>query len=220
MQLTYQQTPSKGIKFARLNDNFQTYLNAKNSAKIYNEKTHELTISGKVSHPSQQKLTVLASPNENAAGNHVHLSKTGQFKVNVPFNPTEQRGVGYNLETKVKTKNGNYQMEKQRGILEIYLDVVAPTLNVNQTVSGDQVTFTGTSNDNVCGVKVYLNGNNVFAQQNNAGFNVHDPDKPLNPYPDYQINQTENLKRGQNHFIFKAVDQAGNVVEKSFTINH
>ncbi|GEP24457.1 S8 family serine peptidase [Lentilactobacillus diolivorans] len=219
-QLTYQQTPSKGIKFARLNDNFQTYLNAKNSAKIYNEKTHELTISGKVSHPSQQKLTVLALPNENAAGNHVHLSKTGQFKVNVPFNPTEQRGVGYNLETKVKTKNGNYQMEKQRGILEIYLDVVAPTLNVNQTVSGDQVTFTGTSNDNVCGVKVYLNGNNVFAQQNNAGFNVHDPDKPLNLYPDYQINQTENLKRGQNHFIFKAVDQAGNVVEKSFTINH
>lgn len=217
-QLTNRTTPSKGIKFSQLRDNAATYLNRTNSAAIYDSHSEMLTINGRVNKPKQQKLVILATPDENDPSNQVTLSKNGRFSFKVPFKPTEQRGVGYDLYTRVKAKNGHYQWQKQRGVLEIYLDVVTPTLDVTATSNGNQVTIKGSANDNVSGVKVYVNENNLFSQSKAAGFNQHTADQPLNPYPAYQLDQTYALNAGANHFTIKAVDQVGNVTTKTFSI--
>ncbi|MFT8742721.1 S8 family serine peptidase [Lentilactobacillus hilgardii] len=218
-QLTYRRAPSKGIKFFQLHDNASTFLNAANSATIYDLQTHQLTINGQVSSPNKQRLVILATPDETDPANRVRISKNGTFKFKVPFNPTEQRGVGYNLYTKTILRNGQSKVQKQRGILEIYLDVVKPSLAVSENVENNRIRLTGTVNDNVSGVKLDVNGNNLFSQQKDAGFNSHDQNQPLNPYPDYQINQSYDLTPGRNTFTVKAIDQVGNVTTKRFVAN-
>ncbi len=217
--LTYRASATPGIKFNQLKDNGPTWLNAKTSAAIYNPKTQKLTITGQVKDPKTQKLTILVTPNDQAAINQIALSPNGRFSVEVPFNPTEQRGIGYVLTTKVKTKN-KVKFQRDRGVLEVYLDTVAPTLTVQKTVADGKVTFTGSANDNVSGVRLLINGSNLLTQQNDGGMNQHLPDQPLNPYPAVQFMKTYSLKPGANYFKVEAMDQVGNVTTGLFTINN
>ncbi|WP_409441429.1 hypothetical protein [Lentilactobacillus hilgardii] len=99
------------------------------------------------------------------------------------------------------------------------MDVVKPSLAVSENVENNRIRLTGTVNDNVSGVKLDVNGNNLFSQQKDAGFNSHDQNQPLNPYPDYQINQSYDLTPGRNTFTVKAIDQVGNVTTKRFVAN-
>ncbi|MFD1125763.1 S8 family serine peptidase [Lentilactobacillus raoultii] len=216
--LTDRAAATPGIKFSQLKDNGPSWLNAKTSASIYNPQSQELTINGQVKNPKRQQLTILVTPDDQAAINQVPLSATGHFSVQVPFKPTEQRGVGYILTTKVKEKH-RVKYQRHRGVLEIYLDTVAPTLTVQKTVAANKVTFTGSANDNVSGVRLLINGSNLLTQQNDAGLNQHVAGQPLNPYPAESFKKTYSLKPGPNHFKVEAVDQVGNVTTSLYTIN-
>ncbi|KRM43999.1 S8 family serine peptidase [Lentilactobacillus parafarraginis] len=216
---------TSGISFKNLKDNNFNYLNA--NSKAYNPATRTLTISGKVTNP-KSKLTILKSPNQNAAENQVHIGKSGQFSYQMPLDPTGQRGIGYILKTPKKGK-----VTTARGTLEVFTDMTPPTLTLTNPNLGSQATsdqsqlttaaasFTvqGTVNDNVDGYRLYINGNNVFHEQNDAGFVNHDnPHASANPYGGHAFSETYSLLPGQNHFTVTAVDLVGNTVTKTFTV--
>lgn len=216
---------TSGISFKNLKDNNFNYLNA--SSKAYNPATRTLTISGKVTNP-KSKLTILKSPNQNVAENQVHIGKSGQFSYQMPLDPTGQRGIGYILKT---PKKGKFTTAK--GALEVFTDMTPPTLTLTNPNLGSQTTsdqsqlttaaasFTvqGTVNDNVDGYRLYINGNNVFHEQNDAGFVNHgNPQASANPYGGHAFSETYSLLPGQNHFTVTAVDLVGNTVTKTFTV--
>lgn len=216
---------TSGISFKNLKDNNFNYLNA--SSKAYNPATRTLTISGKVTNP-KSKLTILKSPNQNVAENQVHIGKSGQFSYQMPLDPTGQRGIGYILKT---PKKGKFTTAK--GTLEVFTDMTPPTLTLTNPNLGSQTTsdqsqlttaaasFTvqGTVNDNVDGYRLYINGNNVFHEQNDAGFVNHgNPQASANPYGGHAFSETYSLLPGQNHFTVTAVDLVGNTVTKTFTV--
>ncbi len=220
--LTTRIAPTKGIHFNSINDNSFTILNADNSKSFYDSNNHELAINGRVDNPKTSSLIIFAKPNESDPANKVSVQSNGDFSFKVPFNSTEQRGVSYVLKT-TKKVGRKIKTVSNRGMVEIFLDTVAPTLNINQnsqiTTTDSQITLTGNVNDNVCGVRLYINDSNIYTQQNDAGFNVHIPGTSLNPYPAYNFQQNFDLKSGINHFTIKAVDQAGNITEKQITVN-
>ncbi|WP_283679897.1 S8 family serine peptidase [Lentilactobacillus sp. Marseille-Q4993] len=222
-KLTTRFDPTPGITFNGLNDNNTTLLGA--DSKLYDAKTGQLTISGKVDDP-KDKLMILKTPNESDAGNQVKINSDGTFSFQVPFKATEQRGVGY----KLTTADG----KTSRGTLEIALDTQFPSLNLPDAslfkvdaktgeyeVETTNSTFTvsGSADDNTDGWRLYSNGDNVYHEQNNSGFNNHDDaTKDANPYPAYKFSQTYDLALGDNYFTLNAVDKTGNTVTKKFHV--
>lgn len=225
--LTTRFDPTPGITFNGLNDNNITLIGA--TSKLYDANTQLLTISGKVDDPSA-KLQILKSPNQDDPQNTVKIKSDGSFSYQVPFRKTEQRGVGYILTT----KDQDGKETSTRGTLEIVVDSEFPTLDMPQansmtvdpqtgdyeiTTTSDQFTVKGSADDNVDGYRLYSNSNNVYHEQNNAGFNNHDdPTRDANPYPAHDFNETYDLALGDNYFTITAVDQAGNTVTKKFHV--
>lgn len=218
-------SPTKGITFKGLKDNDFTLINA--ASKVYDPQTHQLTIAGKVANP-KSRLTILRSPNQNAKINQVKISKTGSFKFEMPINPTTQQGIGYILKVPKK-----HQWTTAKGTLVVITDTTAPTLNLSMpdnvsetsqnhyqlTTSNDQFTISGTVNDNVDGYRLLINGNNLFHEQNNAGWvNHQDLGANPNPHGPHQFTQTFNLNQGTNIFQVSAVDETGNQITKTITV--
>ncbi|GEP24915.1 S8 family serine peptidase [Lentilactobacillus diolivorans] len=226
--LTTRFNPTNGIKFTGLNDNNITIIGA--GSKLYDTKNQQLTISGKLDDP-KDKLVILKSPNEKDKKNVVRINNDGTFSYQIPFKQTEQRGVGYILTTKGK---GEKYDVTNRGVLEIITDTSFPTLKMPQadslrlnpqtgeydvTTTDDIFTISGNVDDNVSGYRLYADSDNVFHEQNDAGFNVHDASqKSVNPYPAHEFKQTYNLAMGNNYFKISAVDQAGNTTTKTFHV--
>lgn len=213
--------PSKGISFSGLNDNNITLINA--NSKVYNANTHTLTIQGKVKNP-KDKLIILKSVNKNSKDNKVKIDKSGNFKYTIQVAPVGQRGIGYFLTTPGKKKSTT-----QSGTLEVITDTVAPSLDLSSSLTGNQTSHNqysvstnddtihikGSVNDNVSGVRLTINGNNIYHQQNDAGFtNLTNPGEDPNPYPIHQFDETYQLNNGENIFTISAVDQVGNTVTK------
>lgn len=218
-------SPTKGITFKGLNDNDFTLINA--ASRVYDPQTHQLTIAGKVAN-LKSKLTILRSPNQNAKINQVKISKTGSFKFEMPINPTTQQGIGYILKVPKK-----HQWTTAKGTLVVIADTTAPTLNLSMpdnvsetsqnhyrlTTSNDQFTISGTVNDNVDGYRLFINGNNLFHEQNNAGWvNHQDLGANPNPHSPHQFTQTFNLNQGTNIFQVSAVDENGNQITKTIIV--
>ncbi|KRL11468.1 Lactocepin [Lentilactobacillus otakiensis DSM 19908 = JCM 15040] len=216
---------TNGIKFTGLNDNNLTLINA--TSKVYNSDTNQLTIAGKVSNP-KAKLTILKSSNQNASENKVKIRKSGKFSFEMPLAPTTQRGIGYILQT---TKKGKTTTAK--GTLEVMIDTTPPTLNLslgsdvqevgdgNYTINTNESTFNvaGSVDDNVDGYRLFINSDNIFHEQNNAGFVDHtDIGANPNPHSAHQFSQSYNLQLGKNVLTVSAVDQTGNKVTKTITV--
>ena len=209
-------TPTAGIKFSGLNDNNYTLINA--ASKVYNSATHQLTIAGKVANP-KSKLTILRTPNQEAAINQVKIQRNGKFTFEMPLNPTTQRGIGYILQTQHKHKTVT-----AKGTLVVMVDTTLPTLNLSDSAGNDSqittnhptFTISGSVDDNVDGYRLFINGDNIFHEQNDAGWvNDQDPGANPNPHGPHQFSQTFDLKDGQNIFKVSAVDETGNTVTKS-----
>lgn len=216
--------PTKGITFEGLNDNDLTLINAASS--VYDPATHQLTIAGKVNN-SKDKLIILKSPDQHSPGDRVKIQKSGQFKFEMPVAPTTQRGIGYILKKSTKNK-----VTTVRGTLVVITDTTAPSLNLSlkpgvqktgnhyqMDTTEDQITISGSVNDNVDGYRLFINGDNLFHEQNNAGWvNHQDLGGNPNPHADHQFSQTYNLKNGQNIFTISAVDETGNTTTKTITV--
>ncbi|KRK86450.1 S8 family serine peptidase [Lentilactobacillus sunkii] len=218
--------PSKGIKFTDLNDNNITLINS--NSKVYNATTHTLTIKGKVTNP-KSKLTIVKTVNKNDKVNQVKIDKHGNFKYTIQVAPTTQRGIGYFLTTPSKKK-----ATTQTGTLEVITDNTLPELNLASSLTGNQasgdhysistnndsIDISGSVNDNVSGVRLSINGNNIYHQANDAGFmSLSDPGSNPNPYPIHEFSQTYPLSKGVNIFTVSATDQVGNTVTKTIQVN-
>lgn len=223
--LTTRFTKTPGIHFKHLNDNSLSIINADNPA--YNATNHTLQIDGQVKQ-AHSKLIILANPNEASAKNRVHLTRNGNFQFKLPLHSPSQRGIGYLLKQTIKHKTYSY-----RGTLEVITDTTLPALKLDQddqatlnhqtgtydvTTSQHQFTLSGTVDDNVDGYWLDINGNNLFHEQNNAGFNPLPSQTIANPHEAHHFSQTDNLRPGANYFTVVATDQAGNHVTKVFRV--
>lgn len=219
----FMKTP--GIHFHGLNDNNISIINA--HSHVYNATSHILTITGQVKR-AHSKLIILKNPAEVSSQNRVHLTKTGHFQFKIPLQSPSQRGIGYILTHTTKKKTHSY-----RGTLEMIVDTTLPTLTIGQdrqaildhqtghydvTTSSRQFTLSGTVDDNIDGCRPDINGNLLFHEHNDAGFNPLPSQKISNPHNAHHFNQTFNLHLGTNYFTVTATDQTGNQVTKVFRV--
>lgn len=113
------------------------------------------------------------------------------------------------------------------------IDTTPPTLNLslgsdvqevgdgNYTINTNESTFNvaGSVDDNVDGYRLFINSDNIFHEQNNAGFVDHtDIGANPNPHSAHQFSQSYNLQLGKNVLTVSAVDQTGNKVTKTITV--
>ena len=129
---------------------------------------------------------------------------------------------------------------KVRGSITLILDTVLPTLHVDQLNGADNLTITtnkptfkisGNANDDLDDYGVYINGDNVFTQFNGSSLNYipgmyGDPNqKTPNLYGSYDFAREVNLdddngKPTTHVFTIEVVDQVGNKVVKTLTVNY
>lgn len=225
---------SADLTFDYLSDNNSTVVNHDAVDKgWYDPETHLFTLTGKAN-KNVTSLTFLAHGlNEDDPDNQADLSNDGKFKVSFKIDNPATRQLSYLY----KTKNG----KTTRGSLTLILDTVAPTLTVNglTTEKGSEFTtnkpsfkLSGTANDNLDGYSVFINGDNVFTQYANSGYDYlpdlykdNPEQKTPNSYGYYQFNQEENLddnngKPTTHVFTVGVVDQAGNKTEKQFVVHY
>ncbi|WP_308557767.1 S8 family serine peptidase [uncultured Lactobacillus sp.] len=227
--LTTRTDPNPDIHFDYMNDNDTTRL-GQNAVSLgyYDAATKKFTVTGHVA-DDVVALTVLGdNSNEAAAENQVKLGSDGKFSFSFTAEPTGQRPLAYIYTT----KSG----EKVRGTLNLILDTTAPTLNVDQ-VDGNNLdiwtnnpTFnlSGTVNDNLDGYRLYVNGNNIYREFENSGYNrvvgLNSETSDVNPYGPHKFEETLNLNDNNGNptthiFTVEVVDQAGNTVEKQLTVH-
>lgn len=224
---------SPDVSFDYLSDNNVSVLgNEAVTNGYYNPETHVFTLTGQAN-DKVTSLTFLAdSPNENDPNNQADISNDGKFTVTFKMDSPSTRQLSYFY----KTVDG----KTTYGSLSILLDTVLPTLTVNGITEQSGLEFTtnqpvfvlnGKANDNLDGYGVFIDGDNIFTQYANGGFDYlaeinkdnPDPNTP-NPFPAYEFEKQENLddENGQpttHVFTVAVVDQAGNRVEKKFTVH-
>ena len=227
--LTTRTDPNKDIHFDYMNDNDTTRFGQNAVVKgYYNPATKKFTVTGKVD-ADVTSLTFLGdNPNENAPQNQVRLGQDGKFTFTVTAERTGQRPIAYFY----KTRNG----QTVRGTLNLILDTVAPTLKVNQVNGNDldlwtnnpKFVLSGTVNDNLDGYRLYVNGNNIYREFENSGYNrlvgLNTDTEFTNPYGEHAFSQEENLNDDNNNptthvFTVYVTDQVGNKVEKNLTVH-
>nr|WP_246011980.1 S8 family serine peptidase [Lactobacillus xujianguonis] len=226
-------TDDAKIHFDYLNNNGISALgNEAIENGYYDPETHKFTVTGQVD-PSVISLTFLAdSPYEVAPENQADIHNNGKFSVTFTINNPATRQLSYIL----KTNDG----KTTRGSVTLVLDTVVPTLTVDQMGDQDEVEITtnkptfklsGEANDNVDGYNVFINGDNVFGQFGNSGYDYlpgiyNDPDqKTPNLYGSYKFDQEEKLddQNGQpttHVFTVEVVDQFGNKAQKKITVHY
>ena len=227
--LTTRTAPNPNIHFDYMNDNDTTRFGQNAVLKgYYDPTTMKFTVTGNVD-DNVTSLTVLSdSSNENDPANQVKLDQNGKFSFAVTANSTGQRPIAYLY----RTKDG----QTVRGTLNLILDTVKPTLEVNQ-VNGNELelwtnnpkfVLSGKVNDNLDGYRLYVNGNNIYREFLNSGYNrlegLNTDTEFTNPYGDHEFEQVENLNddNGQpttHIFTVNVVDQAGNTVTKKLTVH-
>ena len=227
--LTTRTAPNPNIHFDYMNDNDTTRFGQNAVLKgYYDPATMKFTVTGNVD-DNVTSLTVLGdSSNENDPANQVKLNPNGKFSFAVTANSTGKRPIAYLY----KTKDG----QTVRGTLNLILDTVKPTLEVNQ-VNGNELelwtnnpkfVLSGKVNDNLDGYKLYVNGNNIYREFLNSGYNrlegLNTDTELTNPYGDHEFEQVENLNDNNDQptthiFTVNVVDQAGNTVTKKLTVH-
>ena len=227
--LTTRTAPNPNIHFDYMNDNDTTRFGQNAVLKgYYDPTTMKFTVTGNVD-DNVTSLTVLSdSSNENDPANQVKLDQNGKFSFAVTANSTGQRPIAYLY----RTKDG----QTVRGTLNLILDTVKPTLEVNQ-VNGNELelwtnnpkfVLSGKVNDNLDGYKLYVNGNNIYREFLNSGYNrlegLNTDTEFTNPYGDHEFEQVENLNDNNDQptthiFTVNVVDQAGNTVTKKLTVH-
>ena len=227
--LTTRTAPNPNIHFDYMNDNDTTRFGQNAVLKgYYDPTTMKFTVTGNVD-DNVTSLTVLGdSSNENDPANQVKLNPNGKFSFAVTANSTGQRPIAYLY----KTKDG----QTVRGTLNLILDTVKPTLEVNQ-VNGNELelwtnnpkfVLSGKVNDNLDGYRLYVNGNNIYREFLNSGYNrlegLNTDTELTNPYGDHEFEQVENLNDNNDQptthiFTVNVVDQAGNTVTKKLTVH-
>ena len=222
------------IKFDYLDDNNVASVGAEAVKKgYYNPRTHEFTLTGQVDANVISLTFLAASPYEEAAENQADISQNGKFKVSFKIPNAGTRELSYLY----MTSDGKVT----RGSLTLILDTVLPTLHVDQmpanraeveyTTSNPTFTLSGVANDNLDAYSVYINGDNVFSQFGNSGYNFipglyNDPkQKTPNTYGPYNFNVKEALddENGQpttHVFVVAIVDAVGNRVEKRLVVHY
>ncbi|OSP84537.1 peptidase S8 [Lacticaseibacillus paracasei] len=224
-----------GIAFLDLNNNKRTLVGIDSASTFYDAKLKTLTLRGKVADPKNSKLRIFVTPRQNDPQNEVTFAADGSFSMTMPCNPTEERNIGYILTT--LDKDG--KEKTNGGFLLLYLDTTLPTLELSDadsmkidddgtylvTTDSDTFSIKGSVTDNIGGYRLYSNGNNIFTQQNLAGFNAHQSStvpNPLtngcNPYGAASFDETYQLNDGLNIITLQAVDQVGNTVTKTFNV--
>nr|MDF9461677.1 SLAP domain-containing protein [Lactobacillus amylovorus] len=169
------------------------------------------------------------SSDENAPQNQVKLDKDGKFSFTFTAENVGQRPVAYIYTD----ENG----QKVRGTLNIILDTVVPTLNVDQ-VNGNELhvktnnpvfKLAGVVNDNLDGYRLYVNGDNIYREFLNSGYNklagLNTDNEDVNPYGPHNFEESFNLNDDNNQptthvFTVYVVDQVGNKVEKKITVDY
>lgn len=221
------------IKFDYLDDNNQNNLGADVIKKgYYNPRTHQFTLTGQLD-DKVISLTFLAnSPYEEAAENQADISNNGKFSVSFKIPPTGSRELSYLY----MTNDGKVT----RGSLTIVLDTVLPTLEVDQmspkrneieyTTNNPNFVLSGVANDNVDGYAVMIDGDNVFTQYSNSGYdfipNLYNKgQKTPNTYGPYRfkVNEAlddENGKPTTHVFTIDVIDFVGNKVEKKIIVHY
>ena len=227
--LTTRTAPNPNIHFDYMNDNDTTRFGQNAVLKgYYDPTTMKFTVTGNVD-DNVTSLTVLSdSSNENDPANQVKLDQNGKFSFAVTANSTGQRPIAYLY----RTKDG----QTVRGTLNLILDTVKPTLEVNQ-VNGNELelwtnnpkfVLSGKVNDNLDGYRLYVNGNNIYREFLNSGYNrlegLNTDTEFTNPYGDHEFEQVENLNDNNDQptthiFTVNVVDQAGNTVTKKLTVH-
>lgn len=221
------------IHFDYLNNNDISTLGNKAVEKgYYNPATHKFTLTGRVN-PEVISLTFLAdSPYEVDPENQADIHDNGKFSVTFTIDNPATRQLSYFF----KTNDG----KTTRGSLTLILDTVDPTLTVDQLGDKDEAEITtnkptfklsGEANDNIDGYNVFINGDNVFGQFGNSGYdflpgiyNDLNQNTP-NLYGSYKFDQEEQLddQNGQpttHVFTIAVEDKAGNRVEKKVTVHY
>lgn len=224
-----------GIAFLDLNNNKRTLVGIDSASTFYDAKLKTLTLRGKVSDPKNSKLRIFVTPRQNDPQNEVTFAADGSFSMTMPCNPTEERNIGYVLTT--LDKDG--KEKTNGGFLLLYMDTTLPTLELSDadsmkidddgtylvTTDADTFSIKGRVTDNIGGYRLYSNGNNIFTQQNLAGFNAHQSSAApnqltngYNPYGAASFDETYQLSDGLNIITLQAVDQVGNTVTKTFNV--
>lgn len=224
-----------GVAFLDLNNNKRTLVGIDSASTFYDAKLKTLTLRGKVSDPKNSKLRIFVTPRQNDPQNEVTFAADGSFRMTMPCNPTEERNIGYVLTT--LDKDG--KEKTNGGFLLLYMDTTLPTLELSDadsmkidddgtylvTTDADTFSIKGSVTDNIGGYRLYSNGNNIFTQQNLAGFNAHQSSAApnqltngYNPYGAASFDETYQLTDGLNIITLQAVDQVGNTVTKTFNV--
>ncbi|MGO3350639.1 MAG: S8 family serine peptidase, partial [Lacticaseibacillus paracasei] len=215
--------------------NKRTLVGIDSASTFYDAKLKTLTLRGKVSDPKNSKLRIFVTPRQNDPQNEVTFAADGSFSMTMPCNPTEERNIGYVLTT--LDKDG--KEKTNGGFLLLYMDTTLPTLELSDadsmkidddgtylvTTDADTFSIKGSVTDNIGGYRLYSNGNNIFTQQNLAGFNAHQSSATpnqltngYNPYGAASFDETYQLTDGLNIITLQAVDQVGNMVTKTFNV--
>lgn len=218
------------------------YLDDNNTASVgveavengyYDPATQEFTLTGHVDDNVISLAFLSDSPYEEAPENQADISDHGKFKVSFRIPPTGTRSLSYLY----MTNDGKVT----RGSLTLILDTVLPTLDVDQ-IPSDQDTYevttnkptfklSGVVNDNLDSYALTINGDNVFTQYGNSGYDFipglyDDPNqKTPNTYGPYNFSVDERLddNNGQpSTHVFKlsAVDAVGNKTEKKVIVHY
>lgn len=225
--------PDDNISFDYMNNNGVTvYGNEAVVNGYYDPETKLFTVTGKVQ-PNVVALTFLAdSPYEVDPNNQADISNNGKFTTSFKIDPSATRQLSYFY----RLNDG----ELKRGSLSLILDVVAPTLKVDQAGS-DEVTelttsdktfkLSGSATDNLDGYGVFINGDNVFSEFATNGYN-YIPEINLtadqtsqNSFAPYKFEKEFNLDDNDGQetthvFTVEVVDQAGNRSLKKFLVHY
>lgn len=196
----------------------------------YNPRTHLFTLTGQVDDKVISLTFLAASPYEEATDNQADISNDGKFSVSFKISPTETRELSYLY----MTNDGKIT----RGSLTIVLDTVLPTLKVDQvpagqneveiTTSNPDFVLSGVANDNLDSYAVTIDGDNVFTQFGNSGYDFipglyPKGQKTPNTYGPYKfkVNEAlddENGKPTTHVYTVDVVDGVGNKVEKKIVV--
>lgn len=225
--------PDDNISFDYMNNNGVTvYGNEAVVNGYYDPETKLFTVTGQVQ-PNVVALTFLAdSPYEVDPNNQADISDKGKFTTSFKIDPSATRQLSYFY----RLNDG----ELKRGSLSLILDVVAPTLKVDQagseevtelTTSDKTFKLSGSATDNLDGYGVFINGDNVFSEFATNGYN-YIPEINLtadqtsqNSFAPYKFEKEFNLDDNDGQetthvFTVEVVDQAGNRSLKKFVVHY
>lgn len=196
----------------------------------YDPATNDFTLTGHVDSNVVSLTAMVASGFENDPNNQIDIHNNGKFTIVFKMPHTGHRYVQYIY----KTTDGT----EKRGSVGLILDIVKPTLLVDQLGNQDEAEFTtnkptfklsGVANDNLDGYKFYLDGDNLFSQFNGSGYDyvagLYASPDTTNDYGSHKFEKEEVLD--DNHgqptthvFTIAVVDQLGNKLEKKVIVHY